>query len=142
MTLPCLLLLHVGFDLPMVKWIMACVTSISCDVLINGVGSPFFHPGRGLRQGYQLCPYLSIMVVDCLTRALCDAKKVKGFLGVRLGCLVNLTHLLFIYDILIFCSCENHDVSVLKEKLALFSKATGMIINKEKYAIYLVDDQG
>jgi hypothetical protein len=34
---------------------------------------------------------------------------------------------------LIFCSCAEHDVVVLKESLALFSEATGMIINEEKY---------
>jgi hypothetical protein len=45
-------------------------------------------------------------------------------------------------DILIFCSCVEHYVVVLKEALALFCEATGMSIILEKFAIYLVDDQG
>jgi hypothetical protein len=71
-----------------------------------------------------------------------DAKRVKCFLGICLERTINLTHLLFVDDILIFCSCAEHNVVVLKEALAMVSKATGMIINGEKYVIYLVNAQG
>jgi hypothetical protein len=71
-----------------------------------------------------------------------DAKRVKCFLGVCLERTINLTHLLFVDNILIFCSCAEHNVVVLKEALALFNKATSMIINGEKYVIYLVNAQG
>jgi hypothetical protein len=35
-----LLFLNIGFDLPLVNWIMSCVTMVSFVVLINGAGSP------------------------------------------------------------------------------------------------------
>jgi hypothetical protein len=75
----------VGFDLSIVKWIMSYVTIVSCVVLINGVGSPFFHLGCGLHQGCPLSPYLFLLVVDGFSHALDEEKRVKGFLGVRLG---------------------------------------------------------
>jgi retron-type reverse transcriptase len=42
-----LLLTHIGFDVPFIKWIMACISLISFAVLINGVASPFFISKKG-----------------------------------------------------------------------------------------------
>jgi hypothetical protein len=39
-----LLLLQIGFDLCMVKWVMDCVTSVSFGILVNGVRYHFFNP--------------------------------------------------------------------------------------------------
>ena len=44
----------------------------------------------------------------------------------------SITHLLFVDDVLIFCSGERGETHVLKEILELFSKATGMEINFSK----------
>jgi hypothetical protein len=43
-----LLLIHIGFGLSVVNWIIGCVFSVSYDALINGFASPFFNPSRGL----------------------------------------------------------------------------------------------
>jgi hypothetical protein len=66
----CILLLQIGFELPLVKWIMSCVTYISFMVLINGSGSPFFNSSRGLCYGFPLFPYLFFLVVDGLSRVI------------------------------------------------------------------------
>ena len=54
------------------------------------------------------------------------------FTGVHIGGQLAITHLLFVDDIMIFCSGDRRDTRVLKEILDLFSKATGMEINVEK----------
>jgi hypothetical protein len=38
-----LLLTHVSFDMPFIRWVMDCITFVSFAVLINGEASPFFH---------------------------------------------------------------------------------------------------
>jgi len=34
-----LLLIHLGFSLPMIRWIIGCITIVSFSLLINGVAS-------------------------------------------------------------------------------------------------------
>jgi len=43
-----MLLIHLGFPLPLINWIMACVTRPAYNILINGSVSHFFHSERGL----------------------------------------------------------------------------------------------
>ena len=43
-----MILIHLGFPLPLINWIMACITSPTFSILINGSASHFFHFERGL----------------------------------------------------------------------------------------------
>lgn len=49
-----MILIHLGFPHPLINWIMACITSPTYSILLNGAASHFFHSERGLRQGYPL----------------------------------------------------------------------------------------
>ena len=46
-----MLLIHLGFDVTFVRWVMGCISTASFAVLINGEASPFFKEERGMRQG-------------------------------------------------------------------------------------------
>lgn len=59
-----MLLIHLGFDIGFIRWIMGCVSSATFVVLINGAASPFFKVERGLCQGCPLSPLLFLLVAE------------------------------------------------------------------------------
>jgi hypothetical protein len=69
-----LLLTHLGFTVPFIRWIMCCITTVTFSVLINGSATDFFRSERGLRQGCPLSPLLFLLVVEGLSRALAAEK--------------------------------------------------------------------
>ena len=130
-----LLLNHLGFCINFIRWIMSCITTVSFSVLINGAASPFFHAERGLRQGCPLSPLLFLLVAEGLSRAIRAAKAEGHFSGIQIAPHFNITHLLFVDDVLIFCPGNRGESRVLQEILELFSKATGMEINNGKSSL-------
>ena len=67
-----MILIHLGFDVPFVRWVMGCISTASFAVLINGATSPFFKAERGLRQGCPLSPLIFLLVAEGLSRFLID----------------------------------------------------------------------
>lgn len=127
-----LLLTHLGFGIAFIRWIMYCITIVSFSVLIKGAVSPFFHVERGLRKGSPLSSLLFMLVAEGLSRAIKVVKAQGQFKGVQIAQNLFITHLLFVDDVMIFCSGTRGDTRALQEILEIFSKATGMEINAEK----------
>lgn len=71
----------------------------------------FFHAERGLRQGCPLSHLLFLLVVEGLSIAIEEVKRQGEFQGITISQNLQITHLLFVDDVLIFCngSCEDAD---------------------------------
>ena len=124
-----MLLTHLGFGIDFIRWIMACITTVSFVVLIIGSASPFFQAGRGLRQGCPLSPLLSLLVVEGLSHFIDRAKRKGGFKGITISKSLFISHLLFVDDIHVFYDGSHRDIDKIYEGLDLLQAATGMVIN-------------
>ncbi|RVW71359.1 putative ribonuclease H protein [Vitis vinifera] len=131
-----------GFGAKWISWIQWCIGTVSFSVLINGTSSGFFKSSRGLRQGDPLSPYLFVIVMEALSCLLKRAKE-GGFLSGwqlsgRGGGGVEITHLLFADDTLVFCEPSTDQVSYLSWLLMWFEAMTGLKVNLDKSEIIAV----
>ena len=78
-------LLKHGFQIKFVGWVMAFVSSISFEVLINGGKSAQFKLSRGLRQGDPPFSYLFILGKKCCQACLNMSSKTKRLIELRLA---------------------------------------------------------
>ena len=113
-----------------------CITTTSFSVLINGSLEGFFKISRGLRQGDPLSPYpfvldmevFSIMMDKAAQEGLMSGYKIVN----REGEEVQITHLLFANDALVFCKDSKDQMAYLNRILLWFEAFSGLKINPDK----------
>ena len=125
-----------GFGEKQVGWIKWCISTASLCALVNGTSTSLFQSSRGLRQRDPISPYLFVIameVFNCLLKRAVD----EGFL---LGCTVKgrsgdgvqISHLLFADDTLVFCQATQDQMTYLSWLLMWFEVVQGLRINLEK----------
>lgn len=77
-------MIKMGFAEQWVHLIMKCVRSVSYRVKINRSLSEVITPGRGLRQGDPLSPYLFIMCAEAFSAMLYQAEQEGSIQGVQI----------------------------------------------------------
>ncbi|RVX00991.1 LINE-1 reverse transcriptase-like [Vitis vinifera] len=133
-----------GFGPKWMGWMWSCVSSAKFSILVNGVPAGFFPSTRGLRQGDPLSPYLFVMgmeVLDVLIRRAVEGGYISGC-NIRGGSRtsLNISHLFFADDTIVFCEASKEQVSHLSWILFWFEAASGLRINLAKSEIIPVGD--
>ncbi|KAK2423594.1 hypothetical protein QL285_034041 [Trifolium repens] len=128
---------RLGFVDKWIHWMMLCVSSVNYSVLVNfeKVG-PIF-PGRGLKQGDPLSPYLFILVTEGLTTLIKKSVARGDLHGVSIcrGAPV-VSHLLFADDCFLFCRSTVAECNHLMNILKIYEEASGQEINLSKSEVF------
>ncbi|XP_056685901.1 uncharacterized protein [Spinacia oleracea] len=131
------MLQDLGFPDKFVKWIMACLCSVSYSILVNGFPSKPIPAQKGLRQGDPMSPFLFAIGMEYLSRCLSSLNNSKGFRFHPRCKRIELTHLMFADDLLMFARGDDASVSLLFEAFSKFSAASGLEANMMKSELYL-----
>lgn len=109
------------------------MTTVSCQVLVNGEPTRSFNPKCGLRQGDPLCPYLFILCMDVFSALLHRAKHQRLIQGISVCRGASpISHLFFAYDYLLFFWVSLEVCDQVISVIAKFSSLSGQGINYQK----------
>ncbi|WMV48673.1 hypothetical protein MTR67_042058 [Solanum verrucosum] len=135
---------RMGFGLKWIRWIKFCISTVKFSILINGSPEGFFPLDRGLRQGDPLSPFLFIIVMEGLNNMLKTAHTkgwIRGFNVANEGNLrLEVTHLQYADDTLIFCDAEESQLKILRVILILFEATSCLHINWRKSLIFPINE--
>ncbi|XP_058758128.1 uncharacterized protein LOC131631355 [Vicia villosa] len=131
------MLSRMGFADKWIQWVMMCVTTVNYSILVNTEIVGPIQPGRGLRQGDPLSPYLFILISEGLS-ALIKGAVAKGDIhGVQIcrGA-PSVSHLLFADDCFLFCRASISEVTNIMEILKTYEAASGQEVNLNKSEVF------
>ncbi|WOK94362.1 hypothetical protein Cni_G03064 [Canna indica] len=110
-------------DLPLIK---------NSSVLVNGEPGKWISHREGLRQGDSLSPYLFLLVVDVFVRMMNRTAQLNLIKGVKMNEELDVSHLEFADDFVVFTRGDENDLLNLKILLSGFELMTGLKANLGK----------
>jgi hypothetical protein len=133
------ILVRMGFCDKWVHWVAMCIESVDYTVLVNGEKVGPVIPGRDLRQGDPLFPYLFILCAEGLSSLISRAEASGDLTGTAIckGA-PRVTHLLFVDDYFLFFKACERQAQTMKTILQLYEEASGQAISLPKSEIFYI----
>ena len=116
-----------NFGPEFIKWVKTFYKNVSSCVINNGVSSPSFKLGRGVRQGDPLSPYLFVVAIEILAIFIRSNTNIKG---ITIG--DNETKLLAYADDMTALLSDITSAKELLDSLNTFEMYSGLKMNVSK----------
>lgn len=130
-------LLELGFPLAFVDWVMECICSVSYSILLNGMPCDPFPAKKGLRQGDPISPYLFAIAMEYFSGIMATMTDIPVFNFHPKYQKLNITHLMFADDLLLFCRADMVSLQLLFHAFTKFAEASGLSANLDKSDPYV-----
>lgn len=129
-------LTKLGFSGKVVEFIWELVSTVSFQILLEGKEVGAIFPGRGLRQGDPISPYLFILVLEVFHMAI-QKKMSEGLIhGVSIARGAPIvSNLFFADDCFIFCHALLAEAAVVTNIINSFAIASGQTVNLSKSTV-------
>ena len=120
-----------NFGQSFINWVRIFYTNISSCIINNGIATPLFSVGRGVRQGDPLSPYLFILALESLLTAIKQNNDITGIEveGKEIKCTA------FADDLTNFLR-DKKSYEALNLLLNTYGDCSGLKVNKEKKEAY------
>ena len=133
------MLMKTGFDSKFFDWIMLCLSTMSYFVSLNVQYISPIIPGRGLRQGDPLSPYLFIIFVKRLATMMTVIENRGDIHGCRISKgAPTISHLLFVNNRFFFFNAYTDECGKMKGILSDYERMSGQAANLQKSVFCLV----
>ncbi|KAL9675763.1 hypothetical protein QQ045_003969 [Rhodiola kirilowii] len=76
---------RMGFPDSWIEKVMRCVSSVAYRIRVNDIISDPFFPGRGIRQGDPMSPYLFVLCMDWLARRMEKVQMNEEIHGIKVS---------------------------------------------------------
>ncbi|KAM6568954.1 hypothetical protein CsatB_016939 [Cannabis sativa] len=131
------MLLHMGFSSHWVQLIMFCVTTVTYNVTHGGHLMGPITPGRGLRQGDPLSPYLFLICAEGFSSLLKHYERQRWLTGCRVARGAPMvSHMLFADDSYVFCKANDFESQNVMRLLHSYEIASGQQVNFAKSSVF------
>jgi hypothetical protein len=129
-------MIRLGMCNQFVENVMKCVRSVTYRFKVNGNITDSITPGRGLRQGDPISPYLFLLCAEGFSALIHDAEEKGLISGIKLSpSAPSVNHLLFADDSLLLMEATTSSANTVNSILQAYEAASGQVINRDKSSI-------
>lgn len=116
--------------------LISCVSTVSYEILLNGSSCGSVTPGRGLRQGDPLSPYLFILCFEVLSRLFSKEEQTGHLDGIYISQNgIAISYLMYADDLVIACKANATNGHSMKRSFDRYCSWLGQRVNLYKFSI-------